>query len=42
MTLFIASLLIYHYNMGWVWYGVAGAIWLTHLGIVIYQSKAKK
>jgi hypothetical protein len=28
MTLFIAYLLIYHYNMEWWWYGVAGGIWL--------------
>jgi hypothetical protein len=42
MTLFIACLLIYHYDMGWAWYGVAGAIWLTHLGILIYERHLKK
>jgi hypothetical protein len=42
MTLFIACLLIYHYDMGWIWYAVAGAIWLTHLGIVIWERRAKK
>ena len=42
MTLFIACLLIYHYDMGWIWYAVAAAIWLTHLGIVIWEKRAKK
>jgi hypothetical protein len=32
MTLFIAGLLIYHYNMEWWWYGVAALIWGAHLG----------
>jgi hypothetical protein len=27
MTLFIASLLIYHYGMAWWWYAIAVAIW---------------
>lgn len=30
MTMFIASLLIYHFNMEW-WYGVAAVIWIGHL-----------
>ena len=36
MTLFIASLLIYHYNMEWWWYAIAAAIWVGH----IYFAKA--
>lgn len=31
MTLFIASLLIYNFNMEWWWYGVAAVIWIVHL-----------
>ena len=31
MTLLIACLLIYHYNMEWWWYAIAGAIWAGHL-----------
>jgi len=31
MTLFIASLLIYRFDMAWWWYGVAVAIWFAHL-----------
>lgn len=27
MTLFIAGLLIYNFNMDWWWYGIAMAIW---------------
>ena len=34
MTLFIACLLIYHYGMDWVWYGVAVAIFLGHLAVL--------
>lgn len=30
MTMFIACLLIYHYDMAWWWYGVAAAIWVLH------------
>lgn len=28
MTLFIAGLLIYNFNMDWWWYGIAAGIWL--------------
>ena len=28
MTLFIACLLIYHFDMNWWWYLVAAAIWI--------------
>lgn len=31
MTLLIASLLIYHYNMEWWWYGVALVIWIEQV-----------
>ena len=31
MTLLIACLLIYHYNMPWWWYAVAGVVWMGHL-----------
>ncbi len=31
MTLFIACLLIYHFNMAWWWYGIAAAIWAAHM-----------
>lgn len=27
MTLFIASLLIYHFGMEWYWYAAAAVIW---------------
>ena len=29
MTLLIACLLIYHFNMPWWWYAVAAMIWFT-------------
>lgn len=31
MTMFIACLLIYHFNMDWWWYGVAAALWAIQL-----------
>lgn len=31
MTLFIACILIYHLNMGELWYLVAGGIWVMRL-----------
>jgi len=34
MTLFIACLLIYHYQMDWVWYGVAVVIFIGHLAVL--------
>lgn len=33
MTLLIACLLIYHYDLAWWWYAVAGVIWLGHLAV---------
>jgi hypothetical protein len=29
MTLFIACLLIYHFDMDWWWYGIAVATWIA-------------
>lgn len=31
MTLLIACLLIYHYDMSGWWYVAAGAVWVGHL-----------
>ncbi len=31
MTMFIAGLLIYHFNMDWYWYGIAAALWAAKL-----------
>jgi len=31
MTLLIACLLIYHFDMEWWWYAIAGLVWLSHL-----------
>jgi len=31
MTLLIACLLIYHYDMAWWWYAIAGTVWAGHL-----------
>ena len=43
MTLFIACLLIYHFNMEWWWYGVAAAIWLYQLYVLEdFTSKLKQ
>ncbi len=30
MTLFIAFLLIYNFDMDWWWYGIATALWMGH------------
>lgn len=30
MTLFIAVVLLYHFDMGWAWYAVATALWAAH------------
>jgi len=30
MTMLIACLLIYHFNMAW-WYGIAAVIWIGYL-----------
>lgn len=30
MTLFIACLLIYHFNMPWGWYVAAFVLWILH------------
>lgn len=29
MTLFIACLLVYHFDMSWWWYGIAAAIYVV-------------
>lgn len=34
MTLLIACLLIYHFNMAGWWYALAGALWLARAAIV--------
>jgi len=31
MTLLIACLLIYHFDMEWWWYAIAGLVWLSYL-----------
>ena len=31
MTLFIACLLIYHFDMDWWWYAIAALIWISHV-----------
>ena len=31
MTLLIACLLIYHFDMEWWWYAIAASVWLSHL-----------
>lgn len=31
MTLLIACLMIYHFEMAWWWYGVAAGVWIGHL-----------
>ena len=31
MTLLIACLLIYHYNMEWWWYAIGAVVWFFHL-----------
>jgi len=31
MTLLIACLLIYNFDMEWWWYAIAGLVWLSHL-----------
>jgi len=52
MTLFIASLLIYHFNMPFWWYAIAAAIWgykqyhmhesiKRNLGLVIEHSSCR-
>ena len=33
MTLFIAILLIYHFDMDWWWYAIAVVIWIRHVGL---------
>lgn len=38
--MFIACLLIYHYNMEWWWYGIAAVIWMAHIA-VIAELKSK-
>jgi hypothetical protein len=38
MTLFIACLLIYHYNMEWWWYGVAFGLWWAR-SAALYASR---
>jgi hypothetical protein len=30
ITLLIAGLLIYNFNMEWWWYGIAGVVWIGH------------
>jgi len=42
MTLFIACLLIYHFNMDFYWYAIAVAIWMTHFGIIFMDRRNKK
>ena len=38
MTLFIACLLIYHYDMEWYWYVVAVVIWVSHVELFILKA----
>ncbi len=43
MTLFISYLLIYHFDMSWLWYGVATAIWGYRLYVLEdFTSKLKR
>jgi len=30
MTLLIACILIYNFNMEWWWYAIVGATWIAH------------
>jgi hypothetical protein len=41
MTLFIACLLIYHYNLDWYWYAAAAALWLIRTSIYVGLLKRK-
>ena len=38
MTLFIACLLIYHFDMEWWWYFAAVVLWMVHLGVLLNRS----
>ena len=42
MTLFIACLLIYHYDMEWYWYLVAILLWASHMGLLLYKGRSVK
>jgi len=41
MTLFIACLLIYHFDMEWWWYVIAFAIWVAHFMLHSDLDKAR-
>jgi len=41
MTLYIAWILLYHFNMAWWWYGGAFLAYVLHIGFQIYLARFK-
>ena len=41
MTLYIAWILLYHFNMEWWWYGGAFLAYVLHIGFQIYLARFK-
>lgn len=40
MTLFIAVLLIYHYELAWWWYAIAALVWWAHVAFTFFLAGA--
>lgn len=38
MSLLIACLLIYNFNMPWWWYAIAGLVWIVHVALKPYPA----